>query len=266
MSKSGRETLKDLFKAGKLPRQQDFEALIGSMLHMDDEGFSKNDADGLKITSAISSKSLVTFFRKESQQTPLWRLTHFAQGNHLRLSAARQADDKEDPSPLLTLDRHQRVGVAEENPQHTLHVGGVVASRARVGTRMPPSAQPVANRGWHVLVGGLRGCSALEVVAAIEPDGGRRAAILHAVAVNAGRAQAVLPEWLGWLDRWVNRRNRIRAVDAWYGEKCDRLELRWQADPQDSSCYALAVRSACDYGGNVPITAHVTELWLPRKP
>lgn len=265
MSKNGRDSLKDLFKAGKLPRQQDFEALIESMLHMDDEGFRKSDSHGLHITSAVTCPGLVTFFRKEQQQTPMWHISHAALGHQLRLSRAEDDAGRQPPPALLTLDSAQRVGVAQENPQHTLHVGGVVASRARVGTVARPvgSTPMLANREWHVLVGGLQHCQAFEVTACISHEGEKRGAVLHAVAVSAGRLPAQLPWWLSWLDPWVNRRNRIRAVDAWYGERCDRLELQWQAG-REPDTYQLAVRSACKYGGSQQIQAHVTELWPAR--
>jgi hypothetical protein len=265
MSKGGRDSLKQLFKAGKLPSEKDFGSLIESMLHMDDEGFRKHETWGLQVTSDVASPGLVTFYRRESRETPLWRITHASLGHQLRLSSAEVDPDARRPPALLTLDDKQFVGIAQESPEHTLHVGGVVASRARVGTLPRPSLAEdlVADHKWKVLVGGLTGCSVLEVVVAIDTPGGGRSAVLHAVATNAGHPQKELPWWLGWMDRWVNRRNRIRAVDAWFGEKCDRLELRWQAD-KEAGKYALAVRSACDYRAQVEIKAHVTELW-PAK-
>jgi hypothetical protein len=83
----GRDTLKAYFKAGNLPTQENFHGLIDSMLHMEDEGFNKSWLNGLEVTSALGSKALVTFFRKEDSGTPLWSMRHAADGQLLNLHA-----------------------------------------------------------------------------------------------------------------------------------------------------------------------------------
>ncbi len=264
MSGATRDSLKSLFRAGKLPRQQDFEGLIDSMLHMDDEGFRKSVDHGLQITSAVTSERLVTFYRKDQQQTPLWQIEHAATGDRLVFGRAG-GRSREPVQALLTLDSDQCVGVAQADPEHTLHVGGILASKGRVGTTsLPPQSQPMADGRPHVLVAGLSGCNAFEVVASVRNSDGKRAALLHAVAVHAGRIEAEWPLWLDWLRPLFRRRNRIRSVDAWYGQGCDRLELRWQPGGE-AGTYDLVVSTACDYLGSVPIQAHVTELW-PCRP
>ena len=69
---SGRATLKKSFSEGELPTQEDFHNLIDSMLHMEDEGFSKSPEHGLEITSAEGKTALMSFFRQGGARQAQW--------------------------------------------------------------------------------------------------------------------------------------------------------------------------------------------------
>lgn len=260
MSIRGRDTLKKYFAAGELPRQEHFEELIESVLHMDDEGFRKSPDRGLHITSEVGNTALVTFFRKEDARQPLWTLQHGQAGGQLKLMpGSGEATAATAPPPtLLTLDARQRVGIGTEQPQHALHVHGVVAGRGRAGTWFQPDPKnpPRADGAWHVLARELRGCVAFEIVASASLPGQGRHAVMHAMALNAHNPT------LRWFDRWFSRKKRIRCHNAWYGQRCDRLELQWQPQPgAPAGTYQLAIRTQCDYGQPVEIRVHMTCLW-----
>ena len=278
---SGRDKLLTRFKAGSLPTEDDFKGLITSMLHMEDEGYSKDCDHGLKITSATRNDALLTFYRRKAPGVPLWSLRHDESGERLKLHGYGSAgvDSKGDPpqlNPLLTLDRSGCVGVGLKLPQHRLHVDGFVAARGRTGT-YPVLGDLKPDGLWKDLVKDLQGCVAFEVVAsAVSDDDSRpRMALLHAHAVNAGNPRLGQPwRWLdgpldGWLDRTFNRRKRIRCDESRLGESCDRLELSWRpgTDSQGQDCYSLAIRSRCNYGAKGRLSVQLTQLWpVPAPP
>ncbi len=268
----GRDTLKAYFKAGNLPTQENFYGLIDSMLHMEDEGFDKSWLHGLEVTSALGSKALVTFFRKEDSGTPLWSMRHAADGQLLNLHAlTRKPGEKAQlQPPVMTLDNHGRVGVglAGAAPQHALHVGGFIGAKGRTGTYPLPDPKnpPLPDHGWHLLAKDLQGCVAFEVVACASGfgEGPGRHAVLHAFALNA--YNPTIKGWKGFFDRIFNRKKRIRCHNAWSSQRCDRLELAWQpwSDPNDPGKrdrYALAIRSQCKYGEGGTLQVRVTQLW-----
>jgi len=68
-----RTTLKRYFAAGARPTADQFGALIDSALIMDDEGFEKTEADGLRILTKGTSNALVSFGRPGLDPSQ-WRL------------------------------------------------------------------------------------------------------------------------------------------------------------------------------------------------
>ena len=57
-----RATLRNFFADGQRPNGKHFGRLIDSMLNMVDEGFSKTPQDGLKIASAVTHQTLLSFY------------------------------------------------------------------------------------------------------------------------------------------------------------------------------------------------------------
>lgn len=291
MTVRDRDTLYKYFKAGELPTEHHFHDLIESTLNMRDEGFRKTPDHGLEISTSVGAHALLTFFRTESARQPLWTVRYGDKvesqgentGDKLELRAVRPVDEPgASTNALMTLYRAGQVGInTRQAPRHTLQVEGVVGSVGRAGTfPLPlPDTPPKPDGKWHPLTPRLKGCVAFEIVAtASGPAGQGRQAMLHAVAVNAHNARL---DWFyrgptdgrirRWLDerlnRWFNRRNRIRSHDAWFGDPCDRLELQWQRFPgDDPRSYRLMIRTQCDYESHEPIQVHVTRLWPLADP
>lgn len=295
MGEQTRHTLREFFKAGRLPTEDHFTDLVDSMLNMKDEGFRKTVGNGLEVTALGESSSLMSFYRNVDRQNPVWTLAHGKEGRRLEIGQGVQPGDDR-PAPALCLHveetaardgipagRAQRVGVNIEHPRHTLHVAGIAAAEGRVGTYVEErNASCLADGEWHTVVDGLTGCHAFEVMAGV--GGGRgsgRFALLHAVALNTYNP---LPAWLDWL----RPRRGIRTTSAHYGRRCDRLELSWQGaaprDPADpkggkkgdepahgkDARYRLCIRTRCNYmrdgggrnGPDVYIRFGVTRLWF----
>ena len=286
MTVRDRDTLFKYFKAGELPTEAHFHDLIESTLNMRDEGFRKTPDRGLEISTSVGAHALLTFFRAENARQPLWTVRYGDKvesqgentGEKLELRAVDSSEGTlANPNALLTLYRKGQVGInTRQAPRHTLQVEGVVGSTGRAGTfALPePDKPPMADGKWHPLTPELSHCVAFEVVATAggAPNSGRQA-MLHAIAVNAhnarldwfyrGAQDGRIRRWLdSRLNRWFNPKNRIRCHDAWYGERCDRLELEWQRFKGDAPrSYRLMIRTQCDYESPEPIQVHVTRLW-----
>lgn len=250
-----RATLRNFFADGQRPNGKHFGRLIDSMLNMVDEGFSKTPQDGLKIASAVTHQTLLSFYR-ENQQQRLWSIGFSEQADRLEFASDAAA------APALALAVHQdddgsvesRVGVNTARPQHALHVEGVVSMQGRIGG-LPLPGVPLADGEWHDITEELTGCHAFELMAGTGRDGSGRFALMHAVAMNAFNPGG------SWADLLWGRK-RIREQHAWYGKRCDRLQLRWAGASGRHGRYRLQVRTRCDYGPGVPIQVKLARLWF----
>lgn len=250
-----RATLRNFFADGQRPTGKHFGCLIDSMLNMVDEGFSKTPQEGLKIASAVTHRALLSFYR-DNQQQRLWSLGFSEEADRLEFTHDAAAE------PAMALDMHQdddgsvetRVGINTGKPQHALHVEGVVCMQGRTGG-MPLPAAPLADGEWHDLTGELAGCHAFELMAGAGREGTGRFAMVQAVAMNAFNPGG------SWLDL-LSRRKPIRQQHAWYGKRCDRLQLRWFGEAGRYGKYRLQIRTRCSYGEGVPLQVRLTQLWF----
>jgi hypothetical protein len=255
MTSRNRETLRHFFDEGRLPTKDHFGDLIDSMLNMSDEGFRKSPENGVEVSTPVGYDALISFYREQSARTALWSVSYGGDRDQLLFHHGSVAAARSLP-PVLALDAQERVGIGTAAPRHALDVAGVVASQGRIGSWRPAGDAPLPADGeWHDLTGTLRGCQAFEVMAGAGHPGGGRFALLHATAMNAFNPTA------GWFD-FLSRKKRIRAQHAWYGRRCDKLELRWDGSSGRDASYRLQIRSKCDYGADVRIRAHLTRLWF----
>lgn len=256
MTVRDRQSLKRFFRAGALPAEEQFADLIDSMLNMTDEGFRKSVEQGYEISAAAGYDVLLSFFRDQDPEAPLWDVGFSGAEGQLQFRARRHGEDR--PAPVYCLDPAGRAGVNTASPQATLDVEGEIRSRGRVGSYPPPSdATLLADGQWHDLTGDLEGCQAFEVVAGAGRRGSGRFALLHAVALNTYNPRFRV------LDLLRSKRG-IRSTHAFFARRCDRLQLRWSGSSGRDACYRLQIRSGCDYGRGASIQAHLTQLWFDR--
>ncbi|MBE1160676.1 hypothetical protein [Dyella acidiphila] len=259
MTIRNRESLRSYFSDGALPTQEHFADLIDSMLNMSDEGFRKSVERGFEISAAAGYEALLSFFRDQDPDLPLWSvLFGGAQGQLLiRANGEPPADGETDTRPpLLCLDPSGRIGIRNASPAAALDIDGMLRSKGRSGSYARAHAVPLlANGQWQDLTDDLDGCQAFEVTAGAGHQGKGSFALVHAVALNTYNPT------LGILN-FLNRKRGIRSTDAFYARRCDRLQLRWQGSSGRNASYRLQIRSGCDYGSGIAINAHVTQLWF----
>ena len=285
MARQTRETLKNYFRSGNLPTEEAFEDLIDSSLNMGDEGYSKTPENGVEILALGHSRSLVSFYAPSDKATVQWALgfrreTDQAASKRRGLvfsvpsiqgtagsGASAKEMDGDDGACVLALEPPNearqttgRVGIGTDNPHETLDVNGVVRSRGRIGGYIDFETKPIlADGGWHAVTPPLEGCQAFEVMAGVRGKSkSGKFALLHAFALNTFNSKR------GWFRRlWPDQ--RIRTHEAFYENRCDRLELQWNNSVDVAGKYQLEIRSHCEYGtgSDCPrIQCFITELWF----
>lgn len=255
MALKDRNELKDRFRNGNRPSQDEFHDLIDSMLNIKQEGFNKTPDDGLKIAQ-LNHGALLSFYENIDLKSPIWsiRLDRGTQS----LAFTQKNEDRDTDRDILTLNSgldaregqsgtRSRVGINKKSPQHELDVEGTIASDGRTG-RKGQKAIP-ADGEWHDVTDPLIGCQAFEVMAGAGLKGSGQYAIMHAFALNA-----------------FNSKSHITYHQAHFDTKCNRLELRWQAVKKGKAGlkrdeeYTLQIRVGCCYK-DVRINYYITNLW-----
>ncbi|MDF3014650.1 MAG: hypothetical protein K0Q78_2854 [Cellvibrio sp.] len=249
MEKLDRNALKNKFKKGKMPSEQDFSNLIDSMVNILEEGFDKTSRDGLKISQLMGSGRLLSFYKNIAVESPHWFLElstnenklHFGTPGCPRVLSLYSHNNSDDTQGNLRV----AVGINKENPQATLDVEGTIASTGRMG-KTGDMAVP-ADGDWHDITSVLTGCEAFEIVAGVGgQDADGKYALLHAFALNT-----------------FNGKSSINAQDAHFGNKCNRIELRWQPVPEQGQFhFKLQMRAQCSFGKDIWIKYHLTRLWF----
>ena len=249
MTCRNRETLKNYFSEGQLPTQEHFADLIDSMLNMADEGFRKTVANGEEIYAPVGHDALLSFYRDQMPDQALWRTALHAQRDQLLIHSPQRAQ-----APLLSLDLEQRVGIGTADPAEKLDVQGNVASHGRRGS-LPLPGPVYADGTWQDLTPELQGCQGFELVAGAGRPGSGHFSLMHAIALSTYNPG-------GGLLGWFKRQRGIRTTQAWWGRRCDRLQLRWFGSEGRKAAYKLQIRSACNFGDELRIQVHLSQLWF----
>jgi len=253
MTGINRDSLKQRFRTGRMPTEEDFSILVDSMVNLVDEGFSKTGCDGMRIDQ-ISEGKLLSFYENLAVHSPQWFLQMGPQVDgerplHLSpkwstpgsgsLSLARMPGNAAPEEPRLA------VGVNTPSPQHELDVVGTIRSHRRLGRSGWKSTE--ADGQWHTVTDPMTGCNALEIVAGTgateDPEG--KYALVHAIAIKA-----------------FGSKGSISVTQSNYGSGCSRIQIRWRhVDDADPQSYVLQIRTHCRYDSGGKIRYHVTELW-----
>ncbi|MEY2632711.1 MAG: hypothetical protein RIR00_1365 [Pseudomonadota bacterium] len=236
--KKNRKTLINQFKDGAQPSEAAFADLIDSSINVVDDGFAKTDSEGFQVAQLGQSGKLMSFYENIMEKQPAWSLQLGEGSKQLHLA---DTVDK----PVLTLSHSQdneessnRVGINQPKPRHALEVGGVVAASGRSGQPGEPLA---ADGEWQDLTEALEGCFALELTAGVGDKEKGRYALLHAIALNT----------------WG--KGVINVTQTHYGDRCDRLELRWSGSMR---AQVLQIRTRCPYPPHSRIQFHLGNLWF----
>lgn len=248
MRKRDRQTLKNYFKRGALPSEEQFSDLIESSLNMLDDGFSRSPANGIEIATHGERDRLVTFFRGTQPTDAKWSLGF--RDDQDRLHFLPRMD--EEARPALTVAPEGCVGVNRGDPAWALDVNGVVRAEGRIGGQLTEETSAPADGEWHDISGPLRGCNALEIMAGVGKKATGKYALMHAFALNTFQPRGIFFNFL-------NRKNRITYHQAYYLSRRDKLKLEWFSAPDH---YRLRIRTNSDFGEGVRIRYFITRLWF----
>ena len=186
-----RQTLKNYFRRGRMPTEENFSDLIESMVNKQEDGFSKSMEDGLVLAPQGNSKRVMSFFENMKDPKSDWHIavnpSHRTQG----LSFGDQEGDSR-----LFLSKEGRVGVSQLNPSFALDVNGMVGMKGRMGTYA--HGEVPADKKWHPILTELDDLQAFEILAEVRGIKGRG--------------------------------NRIRKTHAHFGMFWNRLNLKWFGD------------------------------------
>lgn len=241
----GREELKQYFRNGVMPTENHFGYLIDSTINKQEDGFSKDEDNGLVIAALGESKRLVSFYRamddlepffyveKDEQEFPGLRLqpnNHTSNDNNAK---------QEEQSFFFHMDGNMGVG-KKSDPRFKMDVNGFTGMQGRMGTYKAGTVP--ADGKWHPVIQDLDNCQAFEVVARTGRKGTGRMALMHAVALST----------------YGSSRNKIRQSCAFYGFCWNKIKLRWKGSTHN---YALQLRTNSNYGEGVNIYYSITRLW-----
>lgn len=242
-----REDLKKFFQNGRIPSENHFSHLIDSMINKQDDGFTKDEENGLIISTRGGSKRFLTLYKNMDDIYPFYHIEKDEQqAAALRFTPANGGYEEQEAGNSFFLHENGSLGIGTRiSDNYKLQVNGFAGMDGRTGTFIQDQAP--ADGKWHTIIGGLDNCQGFEIIARTGKKGFGRFALLHAIALSTfGKSS-----------------NRIRKVSAYYGSFWNRLGLRWKS--ASTHDYALQIRTHRNYGHDVMIHFKVTKLWDDEK-
>lgn len=237
-----REQLKEYFRNGKIPTEKHFADLINSMVHKVDDGFSKDEINGLRISSGEENKNLVSFYKDLNEQDPFFLIAKDdLDPDSLSFRPFDGGSSKNDTDNAFFFHNNGKFGVGKKcDPRFKMEVNGFVGMQGRIGTY--ESGTRPADGQWHTILDELDHCQAFEIMARTGKKGSGRFALLNALAMSV----------------YGPRGGKIKKTHAYYGFFWNKLNLRWVGTTHN---YALQLRSNSNYGDGVKIHYTVSRLW-----
>ncbi len=232
MPLQNRSTLYNFFKKGQMPAESHFKDLIDSMLNKVDDGLTKTTDEGLTL-SPIGSKKLMSFFKSIEEKNPAWSIEIDSGNALLNFKNSLGAS-------ALSLQHDGKVGILNEIPQHELDVNGFVGMKGRTGTFK--TGQILANGQWQPILQNLNGCVMFEVTGGVGKKRTGKYALVHAFCMST----------------FGGSNNKIQIHQAYYGTRCNKIELRWTGTTYD---FNLEMRTRCSYDGEYFVNYQIASLW-----
>lgn len=236
MAKSTRQTLKESFKQGKRPGEQDFENLIDSTMNILDDGFNKSPETGMGLAPLSDKGTVLSVFRKTSDSKPQWKIAIESKHGNLEIHNGNSQDDT--PAIVLKTDGAIEFG-GGGNSQFVFN--GKISAPVREGVYS--EKELFANGKWQDVTDDLDGCQALEVVAIAGKKNSGKHAVLLAFATNC-----------------FGRRGKIKKLRSNFGQQGYKICIRWKKSENDENKYKLQLRTWLHYGEEVKIRCHITSL------
>jgi hypothetical protein len=257
MPDQNRETLKQFFKKGSLPSEDQFRDLIDSALIKKDDGFEKTTQNGWEIRLIGDHDRLISFLREDAVNRAAWSISYDKATDRLLFVKPEAGGEARS---VVVFHPSGRLGVNTREPQCELDVAGVIAAEGRLGGNPYRKRQKTvkADGSWHPITDELVGCQAFEVMAGVGKKDSGMYALMQAVAINTFNPK-------GLFFNFLRRKNRIRYTQAFYLSRGHKIQLRWESSGTDK--YVLSMRTNCNYGKNslgkaILIRYYITRLWF----
>lgn len=245
MAKRNRETLKNYFKKGARPSEQDFADLVDSSLNILDDGFVKEPEKGIEISPISGHETLISFFRETICATPQWEIAIDKQSGNLQIHRVTGTEKK----VLMELGADGSLQMGETG--NNISFSGNVEASSFTGTLLK-GALPADGR-WHDLLeageaGELvtkawSGCQALQLTASAGITGAGKHAVLVAVATTCFGAGS-----------------RIKKISSHYGSYGNRICLRWRKMKEEKYTCKLQLKTILKYDEEAVIYYSITSL------
>jgi hypothetical protein len=242
---SGRERILDYFKNGKIPTQQHYADLINSMIHKEDDGFSKDDPNGFKIYTHHDFLNLISFYESNDAGKPFFTISKDKQTPEAIKfqSYKQQADTTTADETGVFFHDNGNVGIGKKcDDNYRVDIDGFAAMKGRIGTYPADQNFVKADGKWHPIITGLKNAQAFEVVARTGKKGTGKLAIMHAIALSVAGKKG----------------GRIHRRNAYFGFFWNKINLRWSGDYNG---YSLLMKTNSNYGEGVNIYFTITQLW-----
>jgi hypothetical protein len=233
MARRNRQTLKESFRQGKKPVEQDFENLIDSTLNILDDGFSKTPENGMGLAPLLENGTVISVFKELADPKPQWEIAI----NQERCLEIRRCEDN-NSIPVMVL-----------KPDGTIELGGEDKGIVLKGALQTPVREGNMYRGsvpadghWYDITGDLDGCQALEVTAYAGKQHSGKHAVLAATATACFGTHA-----------------KIRKTTSHYGSYGHKICLRWKKSESKLKA-KLQLKTIFKYDDETQIQYHITGL------
>lgn len=234
MTLRSRKILKEFFKEGKRPTQQEFADLIDSAVNISDDGYSKNSEDGLKLAPINDNNSVISVCtRTEADPSWVFSLTNSEDLLIKGINHRHEASDTKANEPSLIIESSS-----------TIIKGDLQTLGIRKGKDVTKKYAPVANGIWHNITPNLYGIYALEVVACVlGKKGDGEYAITVAMATTCFRSHG-----------------KIKTIGSYYGYFGHKIKLRWHKNKDQT--YNLQVKTRLGYKNAKDSLIHCSLTYL----
>lgn len=237
MARRNRDTLKDYFRQGKRPNEQDFADLIDSTLNTLDDGFDSSPQIGIGLTPLTDDGVIISTYRNPGDVQAAWEIAIDRKNGDLQIK--RRIDSES--QPILTL----KYPTDESGNDVDIILDGTIHSRGRKGTFKSGKAE--ADGKWHDILSKAdrmeEGCWAFEVVAGCGERNKGRYALLVATAMHC-----------------YGSKPRIKRVRSNFGLWGNKICLRWVKEKDRFNC-KLQIKTYFKYGKGTMINYQITNLW-----
>jgi hypothetical protein len=248
MATLNRKTLEEYFKTGNLPTEESFKDLIESMVNIRDDGINRTHENGFCIVSTGVNDRLMSFFKEDDVQNPVWTVELNNSENYLCIKNENN-NDSDNKDSFIVIAPSGNIGIKKKLPSCELDVNGTIRSSGRIGCYQSKNVKPIsilADGEWHVLIDNLNGCNAFEIVAGVGKKRTGKYALMHAIAINI-----------------FGNGGKIRYTQSYYLEKNDSIRLKWVGNKKG---YKLFIRTMSDFGvseeNRITIKCSITKLWF----